>query len=69
MRFIKALCQFLRDETLTRKIGRSIVEFLFELGDDDAIDSANKICNFYASRGQEFLRDIYEKNRNLKANG
>jgi hypothetical protein len=37
---------------------RSIIEFLYNAG---AMDSANKICNIYDSRGFEFLRDIYEK--------
>ena len=37
---------------------RSIVEFLYNSG---AMDSANKICNIYGSRGHEFLRDIYER--------
>jgi len=37
---------------------RSIVEFLYNSG---AMDSANKICNIYGSRGYEFLRDIYER--------
>ncbi len=37
---------------------RSIVEFLYDAG---ATDSASKICNIYGARGQEFLRDIYEK--------
>lgn len=40
---------------------KSIVEFLYETGDEKAIDSANKIFNIYESRGIEFLRDIYEK--------
>jgi len=40
---------------------RSIVEFLYNSG---AQESANKICNIYGSRGQEFLRDIYEKHAN-----
>ena len=43
---------------------RSIMEFLYELKDGETTDSANKICNIYGSRGQEFLRDIYERNRN-----
>ncbi len=37
---------------------RSIVEFLYNAG---AQENANKICNIYGSRGNEFLRDIYEK--------
>jgi hypothetical protein len=37
---------------------RSIIEFLYNAG---AQENANKICNIYGSRGQEFLRDIYEK--------
>lgn len=38
---------------------RSVTVFLYDAG---ATDSANKICNTYGARGQEFLRDIYEKN-------
>jgi len=38
---------------------RSIIEFLYNSG---AQENANRICNIYGSRGQEFLRDIYEKN-------
>lgn len=37
---------------------RSIVEFLYNAG---AQEYANKICNIYGSRGNEFLRDIYER--------
>ena len=37
---------------------RSIVDFLYNAG---AHENANKICNIYGSRGNEFLRDIYEK--------
>lgn len=37
---------------------RSIVEFLYDAGETA---SASKICNIYGSRGNEFLRDIYEK--------
>ena len=37
---------------------RSIIEFLYNSG---AQENANKICNIYGSRGQEFLKDIYEK--------
>lgn len=40
---------------------RSIVEFLYNAG---AKDSAEKICTIYRSRGQEFLRDLYEKHSN-----
>lgn len=36
----------------------SIVEFLYDSGE---IVSASKICNIYGARGNEFLRDIYEK--------
>jgi hypothetical protein len=36
----------------------SIIEFLYN---SDAQENASKICNIYGSRGQEFLRDIYEK--------
>lgn len=39
---------------------RSVVEFLRDAG---AQENVLKICNIYGSRGQEFLRDIYEKNR------
>ena len=41
-----------------RKHIRSIVEFLYNAG---AQENADKICNIYGSRGDEFLRDIYEK--------
>jgi len=37
---------------------RSIIEFLYNAG---AQENADKICNIYGSRGNEFLRDIYEK--------
>lgn len=37
---------------------RSIIEFLYNSA---AQENANKICNIYVSRGNEFLRDIYEK--------
>jgi len=37
---------------------RSIIEFLYEAG---AQENANKRCNIYGSRGNELLRDIYEK--------
>jgi len=40
---------------------RSIVEFLYNAG---AQENANRICNIYGSRSQEFLRDIYEKHAN-----
>jgi hypothetical protein len=40
---------------------RSIIEFLYKAG---AQENANRICNIYGSRGQEFLRDIYEKHTN-----
>ena len=40
---------------------RSIIEFLYNSG---AQENANKICNIYGSRSQEFLRDIYEKHAN-----
>jgi hypothetical protein len=36
---------------------RSIIEFLFKEGNRD---TARKICNIYAQRGHEFLRDIYD---------
>jgi hypothetical protein len=37
---------------------RSIVKFLYDAGGKDR---AYKICNIYGSRGEEFLRNIYEK--------
>jgi hypothetical protein len=37
---------------------RSIVEFLYDAGETK---NADKICNIYGSREQEFLRDIYER--------
>ncbi len=36
---------------------RSIIKFLFEEGNKD---TAREICNIYAQRGYEFLRDIYD---------
>ncbi|MCL5023940.1 MAG: hypothetical protein M1497_11370 [Nitrospirae bacterium] len=36
----------------------AIVQFLYDAG---AVDSANRICNIYGSRGYEFLRGIYER--------
>ncbi len=54
--FLKMLEKFTPD--YDQKHIRSIVEFLYDAG---AMDSANKICNIYGSRGYEFLRDIYEK--------
>jgi len=41
-----------------RKHIRSVVEFLYNAG---AKEDAKKICNIYGSRGNELLRDIYEK--------
>jgi hypothetical protein len=40
---------------------RSIVEFLYETKEREVADMANEICNIYLSRGEELLRDIYEK--------
>jgi hypothetical protein len=39
---------------------RSIVEHLYQSGEKENADS---ICNIYGSRGFEFLRDLYDKNR------
>lgn len=41
-----------------KKYIRSIVEFLYNA---EAQEYSNKICNIYGSRGNELLRDIYEK--------
>lgn len=57
--YLKMLDYFTPD--FDQKHIRSIVEFLYNAS---AKDSANKICNIYGSRGQEFLRDIYEKHSN-----
>ncbi|HPL03115.1 MAG TPA: hypothetical protein PLE59_06330, partial [Bacteroidales bacterium] len=38
---------------------QSIIEFLFKEGNRD---TARKICNIYAQRGYEFIRDIYNNN-------
>ncbi len=40
---------------------KSIVEYLYDLGNNETINYANKICNIYGNWGEEFLRDIYEK--------
>ncbi|MBI2487444.1 MAG: hypothetical protein HYW01_10910 [Deltaproteobacteria bacterium] len=45
---------------------KSIVSYLYEVRDRETIDSANKICNIYGSRGFEFLRGIYEDSKNLQ---
>jgi len=46
---------------------RSIVDKLYHSGEKE---SANKICNSYFSKGFEFLRDIYERNKgNRESNG
>ncbi|MBW1854521.1 MAG: hypothetical protein JRJ00_07550, partial [Deltaproteobacteria bacterium] len=60
--FLKMLNVFTPD--YVEKHIRSIVEFLYELKDEETTNSANKICNICGSRGQEFLRDIYEKYTN-----
>jgi len=53
--------------TLFKENIKSIVVFLYELGDEKTKNMANDICNKYAERnvvdettGQLFLRDIYE---------
>lgn len=43
----------------------SIVEYLYKVKND----SASKICDIYAKRGLEFLRDIYKKNKDVKVSG
>ena len=40
---------------------RSIVEHLYQLGDEDVKAEANKICNRYVQLRQRFLMDIYRK--------
>lgn len=40
---------------------RSIVEYLYEMGEKDTMEMANKICNIYGSREFYFLRDLWEK--------
>jgi vacuolar-type H+-ATPase subunit H len=42
---------------------RSTIEFVYNAGGKG---KANKICNIYGSRGQEFLRDIYKRNNASK---
>jgi len=44
---------------------RSIVEYLYDAKDKESKVLASGICNIYGSRGNDFLRDIYEKNRNM----
>lgn len=44
----------------------SIVEFLFQKGDEKIKKQAEKICIIYGQRGFEFLRKIYEKYNNQR---
>ncbi|MBC8548826.1 MAG: hypothetical protein H8D23_04175 [Candidatus Brocadiales bacterium] len=44
---------------------RSIVEYLYKINDEETIDSANTICDTYARRGNQLLRDIYEKYKDV----
>ncbi len=41
----------------------SIVEHMYEVRDEKTKELADKICNIYGRRGLDFLRDIYDKNR------
>ena len=40
---------------------KSIVEHLYQLNDPELKIVANQICDIYASRGKQFLRDIYSR--------
>jgi len=40
---------------------RSIVEYLYDVGDKETGEMANKICNIYGSREFQFLRDLWDK--------
>lgn len=42
---------------------RAIIEYLYEVRDEQTRELASKICNIYGKRGLDFLRDIYEKNK------
>lgn len=57
--YLKMLDYFTPD--FDQKHIRSIVEFLYKSSNREG---ANKICNIYGTRGNEFLRDIYEKQQN-----
>lgn len=65
--FLKMLDAFTPD--YDQKHIRSIVEYLYGVKKQETIDSAKAICDLYAKRGFEFLRDIYEKNKDVKASG
>lgn len=54
--FLKMLENFTPD--YDKEHIRSIVEFLYQ---HNSKDNADKICNIFGSRGDDFLRDIYEK--------
>ena len=56
--FLKILENYIPDYKIEHI--RSIVEYLFKNKYDEV---AIEVCNRYASRGAEFLRDIYEKYR------
>lgn len=60
--FLKILETFLPD--YDKRHIMSIVEYLFSTGDEEVISSAEKICNVYARQGSDFLREIYDRNRN-----
>lgn len=42
---------------------RAIIEYLYEVRNEQTTELASKICNIYGKRGLDFLRDIYEKNK------
>jgi hypothetical protein len=59
--FLRMLDKFTPDYDKKHII--SIVEYLYGLGDKETVKSAKKICNIYGEREIEFLREIYEKNK------
>ena len=42
---------------------KAIIEYLYEVRDEQTTELSSKICNIYGKRGLDFLRDIYEKNK------
>jgi len=65
--FLKMLEKF--TPSYDQKHIRSIAAYLYDVKDKESKVLADEICNIYGSRGNDFLRDIYEKNKNLKISG
>jgi hypothetical protein len=62
--FLEMLKTFTPD--YDKKHIRPIIEFLFEIREKDTTDMAKEICDIYGRRGNDMLRDIYEKYRDQK---